>query len=411
MSGYTQHVKDSLPEQEVGFDLLGNRLARDVKLSLRTALAAGVVFPAGSTPIAIFRQSLATAIKRIYSDKRWNLFQRFLKDGPYEYEGKVPAKLKGQRLTDDETTSVITFIYNYMVNCFQGAIMEMLAAAPCLQILKEAQKKHLVPLSTRLYVGDAVLAYRLKGDGFAKGADFHFLTEHVQSKARASMAVFGVAEVKSYHCPPERLERQLEKHLARAKRGLKINGVDYSAEQITVGYCKTTKAIRITVLPAKWQLPRSFHFKQKEKSRVLHVDEGVPDTSKDKIEGIKEDRKQITLKWSKEALASAAYELTFWYMEKVGEVIYAEGVPREWEGMTPAEAGRNAAKMMLYYAIRRCRTAPESRRAIALYNSYGFGYALGMNFHNPDGRREMLWPEDLDEILVAGCTKNGYRLD
>ena len=51
---------------------------------------------------------------------------------------------------------------------------------------------------------------------------------------------------------------------------------------------------------------------------------------------------------------------------------------------------------MLYYAILRYRTARENRCATALYNSYGFGYALGMNYRNAKGKREMLWPEDLD---------------
>lgn len=46
-------------------------------------------------------------------------------------------------------------------------------------------------------------------------------------------------------------------------------------------------------------------------------------------------------------------------------------------------------------------------RAIALYNTYGFGYALGMNFRNPKGRREMLWNQDLDEIALNGRTANG----
>ena len=65
---------------------------------------------------------------------------------------------------------------------------------------------------------------------------------------------------------------------------------------------------------------------------------------------------------------------------------------------------------MLYYAILRCRTARERQRAIALYNSYGFGYALGMNYRNAKGRREMLWPQDLDEIAIAGKTKDGGRI-
>jgi hypothetical protein len=113
---------------------------------------------------------------------------------------------------------------------------------------------------------------------------------------------------------------------------------------------------------------------------------------------------------SKKALYKHKRTGDLFVMEKVGEVIYASGVPQEWAEMSPAEAGRNAAKMMLYYAIRRCHTKREEQRAIALYNSYCFGYALGMNYRNSKGQREMLWPVDLDEILVNGCTKHGNRL-
>ena len=97
-------------------------------------------------------------------------------------------------------------------------------------------------------------------------------------------------------------------------------------------------------------------------------------------------------------------------MAKVGEVIYSEAVPKAWKRMTPSEAGRNAVKMMLYYALLRCGTDCEEQRAIALYNSYCFGYALGMNFRSVKGRREMLWIEDLDEILNSGKTKHGCIL-
>jgi len=44
--------------------------------------------------------------------------------------------------------------------------------------------------------------------------------------------------------------------------------------------------------------------------------------------------------------------MTFWLMSKTGEVIHQHGVPKEWSEMTPAEAGDNAAKEELYYAIR-----------------------------------------------------------
>jgi hypothetical protein len=135
----------------------------------------------------------------------------------------------------------------------------------------------------------------------------------------------------------------------------------------------------------------------------------LPVKDSDQVVQTGPDEWRITLRWSREALAAVAYEMTFWYMEKVGEILYADERPKEWEEMSPAEAGRNAAKMMLYYALLRCQGTVE-QRAIALYNSYGFGYALGMNFVDPAGKRAMLWPEDLDEILKNGQTRNGSRI-
>jgi hypothetical protein len=143
---------------------------------------------------------------------------------------------------------------------------------------------------------------------------------------------------------------------------------------------------------------------------LVSVDSAAPSGQEDQTVPTARNAWRIVLKWSKEALAQAAYDMTFWYMEKVGEFVYRGGVPREWPEMTPAEAGRNGVKMMLYYAILRCRSQRLSQRAIALYNSYGFGYALGMNFRNKRGVREMLWPEDLKEIAAAGRTEHGCRI-
>ena len=168
--------------------------------------------------------------------------------------------------------------------------------------------------------------------------------------------------------------------------------------------------MRISVLPARWTLPRTFHFEQKDGRKFLHVDPGVPPRASDSVKRVGPLERQVTLRWSKEALDAAAYGMTFWFMEKVGEVLYSSGVPKGWEEMAPADAGQNAAKMMLYYAILRCRTARENQRAVALYNSYSFGCALGMNFRNPKRQREMLWPRDLDEILATGQNKGGCKI-
>ncbi len=330
--------------------------------------------------------------------------------GPYEDVGEIPTALVGQRLSDAETASAITFIYSYMVNCFKGAVAELLAAKPCLKILRQLQQDGEFPRNARLYVGDSVGIHRAKGKGILKGADLHILVEEYRPDALSSIAVAGVIEVKSYIQSKSRLREQLDQHLRRVKQGLQVCTVDYPAENINVGYGKDRRVVRIAIVPSSWKLPRSFWFEDSEHGRRLHTDAGEPSEKNDEITQTGENEWRITLRWSVEALAEAAYEMTFWYMEKVGEIIYSKSVPKSWEGMTPAEAGRNAVKMTLYYALPRCRTTREEQRAIALYNSYGYGYALGMNYKNAKGRREMLWPQDLDEILSSGKTRNGCIL-
>ncbi len=246
----------------VDFGLIGVALGGDVKTAVRSALAAGAIFPNGGDPVSIFRSTLADSIRDIERHPRGQLFRDFFTKGPYVDGGRIRKRERERFLTDAEVASVTAFI-----------------------------RKH--------------------GDG-----------------------------------------------------------------------------------------------------RRLYVTPLVPPHSLDGIEQTGRDDWRITLRWSKEALAEAAYETTFWYMGKVGEVLYSDPnvMPKDWSEMTPAEAGRNAAKMMLYYAGLRCRNAREEQRAIALYNAYSFGYAHGMNFRNKAGRREMLWPQDLDEIAANGCNKDGCRI-
>ena len=70
----------------------------------------------------------------------------------------------------------------------------------------------------------------------------------------------------------------------------------------------------------------------------------------------------------------------------------------------------NAAKMMLYYALLRRLPPRVDQRAVALYNAYGFGYALGMSFRDRDGKRQVLWFADLEEIEASGETKDGWSI-
>jgi hypothetical protein len=404
-------ISDSAPlADSVGFELLGFGLGRDVESALKAALSGGAVFASGHDALGIFRQALTAAVRNIESHPRGRLFQEFLLKGPYEDVGEIPAALIGQRLSDADTAAAIAFIYSYMVNCFKGTVAELLAAKACSHLLRRLQQDRVLPPSARLYVGDSVSVHRKRGRGVLKGADLHILIEEHGPDAGSSVAVVGVAEVKSHIESERRLHEQLSRHLRRAERGLSIRGVDYPAAEVSVGYGKDRRVLRIAVLPGDWKLPRSFRFEDSGSGRLLHVDAGQPLREDDEITQTGDYEWRIVLRWSKEALAEAAYEMTFWYMGKVGEVIYSSSVPKGWEEMNPLEAGRNAVKMMLSYAILRCRTAREEQRAAALYNSYGFGYALGMSYKNAEGRREMLWPQDLDGILAAGRTKNGCVL-
>jgi len=111
----------------------------------------------------------------------------------------------------------------------------------------------------------------------------------------------------------------------------------------------------------------------------------------------------LTLRWSNRALEEAAYGFTFWYISELGSRAFAGNPPTGWKNMNVKEMGMNAVKSSLYAAL--MRFAPGSaveQKAIALYNSYAFGYSLGMNFRTEPGRRAMLFFEDLVEILDKG---------
>ncbi len=389
----------------VGFECLPDAMGQDLEHRVAAALAAGADFGSVATPIAVFRDALRFSIRNIEEHPRGRLFQRFLKEGPYEGVGDMPLNLSGSRLSDKETASAISFIYAHMINAFQGRLAELLAAGPISELLGRWKVDRRVPSVTRLHVGDAVRVGINPGAAGAKGADMHLLAVSGQN-----VEVIGVVEVKSYDLSRARLRTQMERHLSRLGLGLRIGDSAFPPRNVKRVGGPANRPLRISVVPSKWTLPTSFRFQKNEKGRSLIVDPAVPPSDSDRIEQIGPDEWHVVLRWSHEALASAAYDMTFWYMERVGEAIYREGVPKEWSGMSPDEAGRNAAKMMLYYAILRADSWWRQQRAIAFYNAYGFGYALGMNFRKPGGEREMLWPEDLDEIAANGVNKDGCTI-
>ena len=391
----------------VGFDILGSVLGRDVRDSITESLKAGAQF-AARRPLSVFRSALAESIRDVSLPPHGLRLQRFLKDGPYEKTGRIPAKFRGQRLSDQETAAAIAFIYSFMIPCFQGQLAELLAARACAQLSTQLQHGGRVPAGAHWYVGDAVQVPKVRGRAAAKAADLHLLV--LDNIIRDQVTVAGVAEVKSYRGRQREVTGQLDKHVRRLAHGLRIRGEDFPPSAVHYIHDNRNAVVRIRVVPDNWKLPRTFRFEPTKTGRTLIVDEARPEKDSDSIEETGRDEWRITLRWSAEALAQAAYEMTFWYMAKVGEAAYASGdTPADWD-MSPAEAGQNAAKMSLYYAILRCAGGPQEQRAIALYNAYSFGYSLGTNFRNSEGRREMLWPADLDEIAQNGQTRDGSRI-
>jgi hypothetical protein len=143
-------------------------------------------------------------------------------------------------------------------------------------------------------------------------------------------------------------------------------------------------------MPSSWRIPRPRGLRENEDGvRALDIAEGEP-PAPDRIERAEDGAWHVVLAWSEEALAEAAYEMTFHYMAEVGERVFSiGGVPPGLEHMTPAEAGYNVIKERLYHFIRAQRAPRHERLATRLYNVYCFGYALAAD------SREMLWPEDV----------------
>lgn len=407
--GVECHV-DTAPADLLGrgspFQVLDARLARDVRASIRDALAMGAVFEFGDTPNRVFRRALDASIASIQEDPRGRLLQRLLTQGPYEDIGPIPNLPATARLTDDEVASATAFVFSSMVNSFQGRLAELLASSPICNVVGGLRSAGQLPRGTSVYFGDSVAAFRPSGRGRAKAADIHLLAFDTRKRGDLSVEVLGVGEVKSYHASARRVLQQLTRHIDRCHFGLSISNQSYARAQVKIA----RQPHLFWIEPDFWKLPRTFHFETADGRSFLHTDAPPHPRQGYKTCLVGDGLHRITLRWSREALAAAAYSMTFWYMERVGEAVFHDSKANPWPEMSPAEAGRNAATSALYYAILRARNAQENNRAIALYNMYGFGYALGMNYVDAKGKRQMLWPADLREIAANGVSREGCRI-
>ena len=143
------------------------------------------------------------------------------------------------------------------------------------------------------------------------------------------------------------------------------------------------------VIPSSWKINRDFKW---DSNRMIFPEPDYPKEGTS-IQEVDNNTFKIILDWSQEALEQAAYEMTFNYMSEVGKTVYnSKPLPKGWEYMSPAEAGYNSIKEKLYYIMLRRLSSRQDLRAIKLYNTYSFGYPLGID------SKEMLWPEDIRAI-------------
>lgn len=326
------------------------------------------------------------AIRDIEKHPRGKLFQRLIEHGPHHPDDPESMTSDGEGvLSDPECGSCVEFIFSHMVNRFKGELAELLAIEHCINLANQLQ----LPDDIKLYMGDMVqeririsavkTGYVTRWGNFTKGADGLIVAE-----SKNKLVIHVVIEIKSMNLTMKKALTQIERHIVRLNGGVKLGERIWHPKQICY-----SNVHRIVVVPSTWKLSREWQSIETDQGRTLVFPETEDPLIQTAVEKLQSDVWRIKLAWSQEALEQAAYEMTFWYMSQVGKHIYSrKDLPKEWEDMTPEEAGYNAIKMMLYYLPLRYLSQRQTRLATKLYNVYSFGYPLGVD------SKKMLWPED-----------------
>lgn len=372
-------------------------LATSVYRSVSVAFTCPFVhLSGGKTVWEVFEQSLHAAIRDIEKHPRGKLFRRLIEYGPLMPEAPETQVSDGERfLSDPECGSCVEFIFSHMVNRFKGELAELLALEPCILLLKQLQQQGRLPIDIQLYWGEMIQERIRRGKvsnpiwgRFTKGADGLVVGLTTQTgKMRPLQVIHGVIEIKSMNCSRRRVEKQLNRHVLRLSGGVKLGNETYSTHDLHLNPSRLTQ---VMVIPSTWKLSRKWKSSKHQKGTTYMTFELSQPPNDNQVEQLTSKLWKIKLAWSQEALEEAAYNMTFWYMAQVGKYVYAKkSLPKNWESMTPEEAGYNSIKMMLYFILLRRLSRRQTRLAIKLYNIYCFGYPLGVD------SKEMLWPEDV----------------
>ena len=377
-------------EKKLASILNSRPLASSIHRSIANALKCPFLHLAGGKTVwEVFQASLNAAIRDIESHPRGKLFRRLIEFGPHHPDDPKALASDGETvLSDPECGTAVEFIFSHMVNRFKGELAELLALEPCIELVQQLQHDGRVPAGAQVYLGETVRERPFFGRSalgrWAKGADGLLVAESSSRNVR----VLGIAEVKSMRRSSARILGQIDRQLARLAGGLKLEDREFSAEAVSITTGRTTRMIFV---PSSWKLSRDFRWEKGDHGgRSMVFPKPCAPPVGTRKEQIGPNVWRISLAWSQEALEQAAYEMTFGYMAQVGKAVFTgRTMPKGWEGFTPAEAGCNAVKMMLYYMPLRYLSVRQGRLAVKLYNVYGFGYPLGVD------SREMMWPEDL----------------
>ena len=156
-------------------ELLADAICR----SIESGVINSHVHIMGKTVWEVFKCSLDAAIRDIETHPRGNLFQRFLEYGPLNPDEPEKLIIDGETfLSDPECGQCIQFIFSHMVNRFKGELAELLAIAPCLELIEQLQGDGIWTKKVNLYLGDTIqerrsikVNKRRQWGEFTKGAD------------------------------------------------------------------------------------------------------------------------------------------------------------------------------------------------------------------------------------------------
>ena len=364
---------------------ISRRLAQLASTSLRAALARPwVVSHGGRSVTALFEGATAVATRNLHAHSQGTLFPRLILCGPLEEEQPYA---RGERvdgpLTDDEAEVAIELVRSLMINHFKGALAELLALGPVVDLVEAMFPEEIDDGALRLYWGDAIRQQSESlstGRRYLKGADGLLLR---LSKKGERPGLAAIIEVKSMRLSVPRLRAQLRQHERRLRWGLEVEEepgtfVEYKA---VAGHTRGSDPALIAVIPGGARLSRRFSRVRFENgARSIPVPEPPPESySEPPRPKMRLGIHLVTLAPSVEELEEAAFSMTYRHMEYAARVAKVE------------DPDQDRLRHMLYcLGLRPLRNRLRALTA-RLYNVYCYSYPLSAD------SRAMLWPEDFPD--------------